>query len=90
MLVEGMGDMDDLTGEFAKQIRPEGLIELVADLSEKGLVELHNHEKGIGLNLTRRGAEALAIRRTRGSLDTFLMLQISLHQGLVLSDRVPS
>ena len=81
-----MGDMYDLTGEFAKQIRPEGLIDLVADLSEKGFVELHNHERGIGLYLTRRGTEALAIRRTRGSLDTFLLLQISQHKGLVLTE----
>lgn len=79
-----MGDNLDLTGEFARQTRLDGFLDILASLSEQGLVEFNDHEMGLGLKLTRRGAEVLTVRRRRGSIDTYVMHQISLHQGLLL------
>ena len=84
MYIEGMGDNLDLTGEFARQTRLDGFLDILASLSEQGLVEFNDHESGLGLKLTRRGAEVLTVRRRRGSIDTYVMHQISLHQGLLL------
>jgi hypothetical protein len=79
-----MGDKSDLTGEFARQTRLDGFIDILANLSEQGLVEFCDHERGLTLRLTRRGAEVLTVRRKRGSIDTYVLHQISLHQGLLL------
>jgi len=84
MYIEGMGDHLDLTGEFARQTRLDGFMDILASLSEQGLVQFIDHEQGLNLQLTRRGAEVLTIRRRRGSIDTYVMHQISLHNGLLL------
>lgn len=86
MLIEGMGDKRDLTGEFARQTRLDGFMDILTTLSEQGLVEFNFHENGLGLRLTRRGTEVLTIRRGRGSIDTFVMQQLAQHQGLLLKD----
>ena len=90
MQIEGMGDSLDLTGEFARQTRLDGFLDILANLSEQGLVEFNDHEAGLNLQLTRRGAEVLMIRRKRGSIDTYVMNQISLHQGLLLKNGSPA
>lgn len=84
MHIEGMGDHLDLTGEFARQTRLDGFMDILASLSEQGLVQFFDHEQGLNLQLTRRGAEVLTIRRRRGSIDTYVMQQISVHNGLLL------
>jgi hypothetical protein len=90
MQIEGMGDHLDLTGEFARQTRLDGFMDILASLSEQGLVQFIDHEKGFNLQLTRRGAEVLTVRRRRGSIDTYVMNQISLHNGLLLSTDKPA
>ena len=81
-----MGDSLDLTGEFARQTRLDGFMDILASLSEQGLVEFNDHESGLNLQLTRRGAEVLTIRRRRGAIDTYVLQQISLHNGLLLKE----
>lgn len=84
MYIEGMGDSLDLTGEFARQTRLDGFMDILANLSEQGLVQFNDHESGLFLQLTRRGAEVLTVRRKRGSIDTYVLHQISIHNGLLL------
>ena len=86
MQIEGMGDESDLTSEFARQTRLDGFLDILASLGEQGLVEFNDHKGDLGLKLTRRGAEILMVRRRRGSIDTYVLHQISLHQGLLLKE----
>jgi hypothetical protein len=86
MQIEGMGDKLDLTGEFARQTRLDGFLDILATLSEQGLVEFNDHNGDLKLSLTRRGAEILTVRRRRGSIDTYVLHQISLHNGLILKE----
>jgi hypothetical protein len=90
MLIEGMGDKSDLTGEFARQTRLDGFLDILASLGEQGLVEFNDHGGELVLKLTRRGAEVLTVRRRRGSIDTYVLHQISLHQGLLLRESSPA
>ena len=90
MHIEGMGDKLDLTVEFARQTRLDGFMDILATLGEQGLVQFNDHEKGLGLKLTRRGAEVLTVRRRRGSIDTYVLHQISLHNGLLLYEEQPA
>ena len=61
MYIEGMGDSLDLTGEFARQTRLDGFMDILANLSEQGLVQFNDHENGLFLQLTRRVAAEISV-----------------------------